>query len=296
MRIFLFLLVILSASEVSGQNPAYECFPEIDSLFEVDYLHGAALWKKHQRKGVVFDPRHRYWLMHYALKNSDIRTFRKQSRILTKKYGWEYSLIDTLSFNRNDPSLAIIYDSNQSQWLLKKSRKWYAHWMKNNPFSFTIQQELKNIVRKDQLILDCLIPILQMDSVQKFSICRDAITEQLYALDLQNLRDILLYCNLYGELPNSFDHGAGTSENVGLIVWHNLKVKANFETSWTLIFPYYEQAYLQGKCDADLFYSYDYWSSVHYGFQVFGMLDRDTPYRSAEETLALRLKYSLQDK
>ena len=88
--------------------------------------------------------------------------------------------------------------------------------------------------------------------------------------------------SVYNVQTNNFDNGIGTFNSISLFISHNLKQGTNIEYIRNKIFPYIEQAYLEGKVDADLFYAYDNRLNQYYGYQYYGTLPDSVPLLEKE--------------
>ena len=96
----------------------------------------------------------------------------------------------------------------------------------------------------------------------------------------------------HNELPNSFDQGIFISKTIEWIIFHNLK-QGNFKETMSIIFPYIEKAYLQGKVSDYFFETYDYYLHYYKGYQYFGTMGDSVPTEDAKNLLIRRKKYGL---
>jgi hypothetical protein len=111
----------------------------------------------------------------------------------------------------------------------------------------------------------------------------EAYKNEIADVDTKNCHLVEELCKLNGNyLPNNFDNGIGTFNSISLLISHNLKQGTNIEYIRNKIFPYIEQAYLEGKVDADLFYAYDNRLNQYYGYQYYGTLPDSVPLLEKE--------------
>lgn len=281
-------LIILSLTLNIGicQNKSYQIYE--DSIYpsvEKDYQKAKNSYLKYDQK-YQFDPIYTLSFLEFALKNDDIAYFKKEIRKLIKLYGYSYSLIDTSGISMENPLNQQIHSKKMYYWLALKSKKNHHKWVRKNPNAAFQGVLLNTLFTKDQLtrkISFDFFPVMkEMDSIcyANFVNVYDSLLTAIDANNIISLQNACIKNDNY--LLNNFDNGYLSSRIVGLIISHNLKRGKYLNETWERLYPFVEQAYIDGKISDILFHEYDFNLNKHYGYQYYGTLGNETPIKDME--------------
>ena len=287
----LFFFAFTLPINVISQNECYQFVSEkINPILDSSYWEAKKMWTRYEKKQVI-DPTLEIFFLGDALKNNDIRFFKKRIKRLIRDYGFKYSSFDTsLTENSGTNLNELFHKKDLVNYMLKLNSKYYGTWVKSNLNSNEIRDNLKDIMTKDQHA------IISLTFSESSFICDSMdvlLLERLHSLNVQHFHNLMSLITKIGRLPNNYDDGFYSYNVLQIIVWHNLKVKSSFKDTWSLIFPYYEKAYLDGKVNDDLFWMYDQMLSKHEGKQYYGYLGKNVPIEDEENFNARKEKYKL---
>lgn len=297
MKLLTFFLLINSI--VFSQNKSYQLFSDsILPLSESDYQLSKSLFQK-LRKEYQFDPGLINGFLMISLENNDVKFFKKEIVKQIKTYGYYYDYSDT-SGKALDNSLNLLIKEHQlPSWLAKKSQKYYPIWLKHHPIAIEIEKQLSSAMLIDQFIRYNSDFYLSQkfkyeiiaDSI-KYNEYKKLIYENYNKVDLQNIYTIRELYRLNGNYAiNNFDNGL-VNEIVDFIIFHNLK-EGNLDVPFQILFPFIEQAYLDGKINDKNFRTYDFYLNKHKGYQYYGTLGEEVPFENKEKSMEVIKRLNL---
>jgi hypothetical protein len=269
-----------------GQNKSFQIYE--DSIFpfiENDYQKAKNNYLKCEQR-YKFDPIYTMSFLEFALKNDDIAFFKKEIKKLIKLYGYSYSLLDTSGIAMGNPLNQQIHSKKLCFWLAFQSKKNHPKWVSKNPNSSLQSDILNTLYTKDQLIrkisFDLFPAMKEMDSLcyENFVHIYDSLITAIDANNIISLQNACIKNDNY--LLNNFDNGYLSSKIVGLIISHNLKRGKYLNETWERLYPFVEQAYIDGKISDVLLYEYDFNLYKRYGYQYYGTLGEDIPIKDLE--------------
>jgi len=288
MKSALFILILFITQFGFTQNLSYRIIydsitPQLDSgnykLAKQIWLDTEKIWD--------MDPQEEYLFICSSLRFDDISFFKKRIKGLIKNSGFQFDRSDTLAENLYGHNL-LFYDKQVISWLIDLSEKHFPKWRKKNPEAYKIRREIEILIIKDQYIRSNFGPSNFADSTcdnyEKF-------WNTVGKADFQNLAELTTLFIRNNGIPNHFDHGTSTIYLLGLIIWHNLKNPNNINNAWSIILPWVDKAYFEGKIGYDLYASYDKWLVEHTGYQYYGF-EGDTPILDSENFENRKKKYN----
>lgn len=217
-----------------------------------------------------YEPEIKYHFLNKSFEHDDILYFKKEMTILVEKFGFNVAYMTGKEKYYNS-----IMTGDLSKWFKKMFLKYHLKWLENN---FEKQLDLRNLnelAMKDQLVNGFAAEISQiprLDSIQKKETLK-ILSKYFYknAVDLYNIT----------QKNNNYPNGksfALIQNSFGIIEIHNLQAKDNYNNYWELFYQYYKKAYLKEQITYIIFRNYDNFSYLHYGFQVFGLINiKDIP-------------------
>lgn len=289
--IVLFQSMLFSSFGIGqNQNMSYELFwNKIQKIQDTNYRLAKKIFQQNQKRE-RYDPVLVLHFMETALKNQDVRFYKKTSVKLMRNYGWDYNRKDTLEENLHLGYNAQILKNKLADWTIKRVKKNFTRWLKKNYFHKDFRTVLLQLHKSDQNTRR-FIP-QNRDSTCYFANKKE-FDAKLKILDVENLQTIRELCLRNDSLlPNNFDNGIFCSNYVEFIIFHNLK-QGNFDETMSIVFPFVEKTYLQGKISSYFFLTYDYFSSLHNGFQYFGTLGKEVETKNKEGLAERMKKYNL---
>ncbi len=277
MRSLVFIYAVLLSYYSIGQNKSYSIiYTEVYPIQYNSYNEAKAIWKKCDRKYSI-DPSETLLFLAVSLQNDDVKYYKKSVGKLIRKYHWKYIEHDP-SVNQHPINIQI-KSKGLDAWTLSKTDKK----IKRSFAEKDCSEEISNLFLQDQLDTK-----LSDDSLK-------VVVEELGAElgivernDWNRMLRLAELCEVQGTMINNFDHGIGTYNKVQLMMLHAFKSKNLFQPTWDLLFPYLENAYLEGKISGTFFQLYDQWSTTHTGEQYYGTLE-NVPCRD-QENLSERIK------
>lgn len=292
-------LIILSLTLNIGicQNKSYQIYE--DSIYpsvEKDYQKAKNTYQKYD-KIYQFDPIYTLSFLEFVIENDDIAFFKKEIKKLIKLYGYSYSLIDTSGTAMVTPLNQQINSKKIYNWLAFKSQKHHPKWVRKNPNAAFQGVLLNTLFTKDQLtrkISFDFFPVMkEMDSIcyANFVNVYDSLLTAIDANNIISLQNACIKNDNY--LLNNFDNGYLSSRIVGLIISHNLKRGKYLNETWERLYPFVEQAYIDGKISDVLLHEYDFNLNKHYGYQYYGTLGVEVPINDMETFCDRKKRLSL---
>lgn len=287
---FLKIIFILISFCSFSQNKSYKIiYEEIYPLLNTDYQKAKEKWLEMELIHDRIEPVEVEIFLAYSLENNDIVFFKNRIISLMKNNGWHYiEKIDTTS--------SIIERSKLKRMIKVKKLN---NWVSNKSFKFSnkrkINYELNSFFseRINQLIF-CDQEITKLVPSENSTNINNKLVDSIIAkIDFFHIEEIVKLCILNDSiLLNSFDNEIGINNKLGLILWHNLKTKTNFQKSWDALLPFIDKAYFQNKISYTFFKSYDKWSVYHYGNQYYGTIE-GAVIRDNETYFERKIKYKL---
>lgn len=270
MKSSLFILFLSISLVGFSQNQSYNIiFDSINpQLYSGNYQKAKAIWLATEKVWNM-DPQEEYLFICSSLKNNDVSFFKKRMKRLVKKSGFNFEPTDTLPSNING-YVKLFYEKEVISWLINISSKFHPKWRNKFPEASKIRREIEILIIKDQYFLTQFGPSdfadSTCDNVDKF-------LETMAKADFQNMAELATLCIRENGIPNHFDHGAETFYSLQLIIWHNLKTPTNRDNAWSIILPWVDKAYFEGKVGNQLYKMYDNWLFKHTGHQFYGFED-----------------------
>lgn len=284
----LLFFIFLFSQVAAAQNVSY-CIisKEINPLIESgDYQAAKAKWLELEQQFTI-DPNREYQFITESLKNDDTVFFKQRMTKLISKHGFHFFATDTLPENLYGHS-ELFYTKGIHHWLIATSNALYPEWIKSNPESYLLQQQIIELAHADQLFRTS-IHFTEVGDTNCTG--KELAWEVLSRCDYQNAAKLATLSIRNGGLPNHFDNGYKTYALMGLIIWHNLKDEKNIHNTWMILSPHIDKAYFEGKIGTDLYAAYDQWLLHFTGYQYYGF-EGDAPVENREEFEKRKAKYN----
>lgn len=260
-----------------SQNESYALFEDsILPLASENYAKSKKIYLE-RKNHLSYDPSDVALYLTYSLQNNDVTFFKSEICKLFKHFGYYYSYSDTTGISMINTLNQEIVSHDMAHWMVKKSNKYFPKWISKNPNYFQLQKTLEAIHTSDQLVRRIGISSKDSSCVSTWKNSYDSV---LASIDLKNIIQLQTLCiqNNF-TLPNNYENGYSTYNQIMFIVFHNLKQGTNINATWQRLGAYIEQAYLDGKISSNFFYTYDYYLNIYQGMQYYGTLGADIPNR-----------------
>lgn len=268
-RLLFFLIVTLVYNSTFGQNPSFNIiFDSIYPLVQQNrYQEAKKLWIETEEK-YKMDQQEKLRFMECVLRNKDIKYFKKEIVFLMKESGYYLERGDTISISSNYLT-DLIKENGLTAWVLKKSKKLHPKWIWKKPTARLVQLEMDYYQSRDQHIIKYAPPICYVDSF-----CVQEYDEHYANVGKREMAEFASFCNQIGGLPNNIDHGINVLYRWQLVFRHCIEnSEETLLYAWDLLKPFIDQAYFDGKIDANIFYTIDMAFIKHFGSQYFGLVD-----------------------
>lgn len=279
MRSYLYtiLLVILINTTGYSQNRSYNIIRDsIDPIISTNYTQAKKIFLSVEKEYNV-DPYEKLFFLKSALQNGDVKYFKKEIKVLIKKYGYRFSGYVNVG---QEVIFEVVNQNDLTDWMRLKSEKLYPKWVAENPRAFEIQKIMDELVVADQR---------RKYMLTNDTNCIEVAVNNLYNNDLDNYHQLFLLWDEEHFLPNNFEQGLGTTQKWELILWHLLK-SDNHESIWKDFLPHLERLYFAGKIGDSIFRDYDYILATWFGYQYYGF-QGDVPVKDIEHLEERRKKY-----
>ncbi|MBK7128787.1 MAG: hypothetical protein IPM74_02250 [Crocinitomicaceae bacterium] len=283
-----FFSVMLFEVNIFSQNKSYAVIYDTINVYLSDSNYNDAKRRfELLLKEDIVDPAERLLFSRRALEFDDVNYFKAESIILMRDFGWHYSYQDTLIEGTNTEQ---IKKHGLVKWLVKKSEIYYPEWIKKNPTGYLVQEEVEKILAMDHTRI-FFYHILYGTAVYDSTTTKCVQTE-LDNLDYSNILAIVSICQKYG-LPNNFEHGYNTYYQITLLMLHSMSHEVNIKRVWSVLFPFLERAYFDGKISYTFFYLYDTCLFKATGYQYYGTMNIEIPIIDSDNVYERKKKYSL---
>lgn len=261
----LLLTGILSLSSFS-QNPSFKIIS--DSIYPLiqsnEYDKAKQIWRATEKEFTV-DQQEKYLFLLSALRNNDLKFFRKEMTSLMKESGYFLSVMDTSS-NYGDNTVNLFREKGVLEWVVKKSNKYYPKWIVSNPIAHYAKQRSDFFIFRDQNFIRGIPP--ECDTSIH---CKEKHQEYYTQFAMMSASDLATFFIEIGGVANNIDHGVDVYYPLLVVIHHILETsEESMEYAWTLLLPYFEKAYFDGKIGSDIFYIYDEALFQHTGYQYYG--------------------------
>jgi hypothetical protein len=218
-------------------------------------------------------------------KNNDFEFFEKQIVNCLKNYGLDLSHKNYyfLSFNIE------LRDGKLKKWYDQIYNTNYLIWLKENYKKLQVVNRINSIWQKDQLARQLLYSCQFVDSLRLL----EYVDKQIAVIDFNNLTEIIEICKEEGGIiPNDIDY-PDVLGKIEIIILHNLKSNLTIDTTWKMIYPYFENTFLKNKMNNDLCKLYDKWLYKYHNVQYYGTLNDGIPVIEPENLLERKKKFKL---
>ena len=277
-----FLFLVAFQLSAFSQNKSWQYYQDtIQPLLNSNKYSEAKQKFIALKKSDNIDPDYKLFFIQYSLMYDDTSFYKSEVKQLMSKHGLQIDYTDSLLIDEKYSVFNYLKSDKIKIWSVINSNSRYGRWSKKNQRSIKIKEAIKLAKERDQLVRT--ITFSFYPKIQRYdSLCFNnvyfAYKNEIADVDTKNCHLVEELCKLNGNyLPNNFDNGIGTFNSISLFISHNLKQGTNIEYLRTKIFPYIEQAYLDGKVDATLFYAYDNRMNQYYGYQYYGTLPDSVP-------------------
>ena len=248
-------------------------------------------------KSNKIDPDYKLFFIQYSLMYDDTCFYKSEIKQLMSKHGLQIDYADSLLIDERYNVLNYLKSEKLKKWSVNKSTTKYGIWSFKNQRSVKIKEALNLAKERDRLVRTITFsfyPKIQRYDTLCFNNVYLAYKNEIADVDTKNCHLVEDLCKFNGNyLPNNFDNGIGTFNAISLFISHNLKQGTNIEYIRNKIFPYIEKAYLDGKIDASLFYTYDNRLYQYFGYQYYGTLSDSIPILDKETFLERKNRLSL---
>jgi len=284
MKHLFFLICLVQSSIFFSQNNFWQYYQD-----SIQPLLNSNKYKEAKQKFIALkniDPDYKLFFIQYSLMYDDTSFYKSEVKQLMSKYGLQIDYADSILIDERYNVFNYLKSEKIKKWSLSNSKSRYRRWSNKNQRTIKIKEALKLAKERDRLVRSLTYSFYP--AIQKYdSLCMNKVYEayknEIADVDTKNCHLVEELCKLNGNyLPNNFDNGIGTFNSIGLFISHNLKQGTNIEYIRNKIFPYIEQAYLDGKVDATLFYAYDNRLNQYYGYQYYGTLPDSVPVLEKE--------------
>jgi hypothetical protein len=267
-----------------AQNLSYKIIADsIFSIIDTNYWSAKNKWLELEKEYPI-DNRSRLLFINTSYQNNDTTYFQNQLQYLVKNNG--FTLTDEyywLSFYESITKGAL------EEWYNELYRNYHKEWVESNIAKLEIINKIEATYARDQLIA----PLFKYTN----DTCGIAqkLNASLIKANIANLNAVVDICKKNGEMPNAFDYPLSLIGKIEIIIAHNLQDSdsTDFDMKWNLILPYIEKAYFDGKISFSFFQIYDMILYQKFGYQYYGGLIKDAPFKDKENYEQRRKKYKL---